>query len=396
MKHKSVLLEEVINYLNVKQGGIYVDATVGYAGHSSVILKKIGKEGVLFAFDQDDEAIEYSTKRLSAISDNFTIFKSNFVNMKKYINENVDGIIFDLGVSSPQLDEAERGFSFHKDAPLDMRMDQSNPLNAKIVVNEYSYQKLTEILFKFGEEKYAKSIAKAIIEARPIETTLELAEVIKNSVPISYRNKSHPARKTFQAIRIEVNHELDILESSLRDAFDLLKVGGRLEVISFHSLEDKIVAKVFKDLCSDDVSTRKLPVVPIELSARAKKIVKITPSDDELDDNNRSRSSKLRVIERVRSMKQKRYVKTKGEGLLKTLAVIFFVAFLLSTFVLSAKVQSSNSELQRLKSKIESQEKMNLSMQMKINELASLDNALEVADANDLKYNNSNIRVISK
>lgn len=152
-----------------------------------------------------------------------------------------------------------------------MRMDQSNPLNAKIVVNEYSYEKLTEILFKFGEEKYAKSIAKAIIEARPIETTLELAEVIKNSVPISYRNKSHPARKTFQAIRIEVNHELDILESSLRDAFDLLKVGGRLEVISFHSLEDKIVAKVFKDLCSDDVSTRKLPVVPIELSARAKK-----------------------------------------------------------------------------------------------------------------------------
>ena len=300
MKHKSVLLEEVINYLNVKQGGIYVDATVGYAGHSSVILRKIGKEGVLFAFDQDDEAIEYSNERLSKIGNNFTIFKSNFVNMKKYINENVDGILFDLGVSSPQLDEAERGFSFHKDAPLDMRMDQSNPLDAKIVVNEYSYQKLTEILFKFGEEKYAKSIAKAIIDARPIETTLELAEIIKNSVPISYRNKSHPARKTFQAIRIEVNHELDILESSLRDAFDLLKIGGRLEVISFHSLEDKIVAKVFKDLCSDDISTRKLPVVPFELSARAKKIVKITPSDDELDDNNRSRSSKLRVIERIR------------------------------------------------------------------------------------------------
>ena len=300
MKHKSVLLDEVINYLNAKQGGIYVDATVGYAGHSSVILKKIGKEGVLFAFDQDDEAIEYSTKRLKEIGDNFTIFKSNFVNMKKYINEKVDGIIFDLGVSSPQLDEAERGFSFHKDAPLDMRMDKSNPLNAKIVVNEYSYQKLTEILFKFGEEKYAKSIAKAIIDARPIETTLELVEIIKNSVPISYRNKSHPARKTFQAIRIEVNHELDILESSLRDAFDLLKVGGRLEVISFHSLEDKIVSKVFKDLCSDDASTKKLPIVPVELSARAKKIVKLTPSTDELDDNNRSRSSKLRVIERIR------------------------------------------------------------------------------------------------
>ena len=299
MKHKSVLLDEVINYLNVKQGGIYVDATVGYAGHSSVILKKIGKEGVLFAFDQDDEAIEYSTKRLSAISDNFTIFKSNFVNMKKYINEEVDGILFDLGVSSPQLDEADRGFSFHKDAPLDMRMDQSNPLTAEIVVNEYSYEKLVDIFYRFGEEKYAKPIAKAIIQNRPIKTTLELAEVIKNNVPISYRNKSHPARKVFQAIRIEVNHELDILESSLRDAFSLLKVGGRLAVISFHSLEDKIVANVFKDLCSDDESANKLPIVPDHLKAKAKKIVKLTPSDTELEDNNRSRSSKLRVIERV-------------------------------------------------------------------------------------------------
>ena len=299
MKHKSVLLDEVINYLNVKQGGIYVDATVGYAGHSSVILKKIGKEGVLFAFDQDDEAIEYSTKRLSAISDNFTIFKSNFVNMKKYINEEVDGILFDLGVSSPQLDEADRGFSFHKDAPLDMRMDQSNPLTAEIVVNEYSYEKLVDIFYRFGEEKYAKPIAKAIIQNRPIKTTLELAEIIKNNVPISYRNKSHPARKVFQAIRIEVNHELDILESSLRDAFSLLKVGGRLAVISFHSLEDKIVANVFKDLCSDDESANKLPIVPDHLKAKAKKIVKLTPSDTELEDNNRSRSSKLRVIERV-------------------------------------------------------------------------------------------------
>ena len=300
MKHKSVLLEEVIKYLDVKTGGKYIDATVGYGGHSSEILKKIGKEGVLFAFDQDDEAISYSTKRLSKIGDNFTIFKSNFVNMKKYINEEVDGILFDLGVSSPQLDEADRGFSFHKDAPLDMRMDQSNPLTAEIVVNEYSYEKLVDIFYRFGEEKYAKPIAKAIIQNRPIKTTLELAEVIKNNVPISYRNKSHPARKVFQAIRIEVNHELDILESSLRDAFSLLKVGGRLAVISFHSLEDKIVANVFKDLCSDDESANKLPIVPDHLKAKAKKIVKLTPSYTELEDNNRSRSSKLRVIERIR------------------------------------------------------------------------------------------------
>ncbi len=300
MKHKSVLLNEVIEYLNVSEGKKYIDATVGYAGHSGEILKKLNKKGFLFAVDQDDEAIEYSNKKLSSIANNFKIYKTNFVNMKNYINEKVDGILFDLGVSSPQLDEEERGFSFHKDARLDMRMDKSNPLDAYKVVNEYSYEKLVEIFYKYGEEKYSKPIAKAIINNRPITTTLELAEIIKASVPISYRNKSHPARKVFQAIRIEVNHELDILESSLRDAFELLNIGGRLCVISFHSLEDKIVAKVFKDLCSDDESAKHLPIVPEHLKARAKKIVKITPSDEELGDNNRSRSSKLRVIERVK------------------------------------------------------------------------------------------------
>ena len=285
MKHKSVLLDEVINYLNIHEDGTYVDATLGYAGHSGEVLKRLNEKGFLFAFDQDIEAIKYSNKKLSEINDNFIIINDNFCNMKKYINKEVDGIMFDLGVSSPQLDEAERGFSFHKDAELDMRMDKRNPLNAKIVVNEYSYDKLVDIFYRFGEEKYSKSIAKSIIE---------------NRVPISYRNKSHPARKVFQAIRIEVNHELDILEGSLKDAFDLLKVGGRLSVISFHSLEDKIVAHVFKELCSDDESTKKLPVVPEELKARARKIVKLTPSNTELDDNNRSRSSKLRVIERIR------------------------------------------------------------------------------------------------
>ena len=179
-------------------------------------------------------------------------------------------------------------------------MDKNNPLDARKVVNEYSYNDLVRIFYKFGEEKYSKSIAKAIINSRPINTTLELAEIIKESVPISYRNKSHPARKVFQAIRIEVNHELDILESSLNDAFDLLNVGGRLAVITFHSLEDKIVSNVFKKLCSDDESTKRLPFVPEELKAKAKMIVKLTPSEDEINENNRSRSSKLRVIERVR------------------------------------------------------------------------------------------------
>ena len=300
MKHKSVLLNEVIEYLNVSEGKVFIDATVGYAGHSGEILRKLNKKGFLFAFDQDDEAIKYSQDKLSKIANNFKIIKSNFVNMKDYIDTKVDGILFDLGVSSPQLDEEERGFSFHKDARLDMRMDKDNPLDAYKVVNEYSYEKLIEIIFRFGEEKYAKSIAKAIVENRPIETTLQLSEIIKNSVPISYRNKSHPARKTFQAIRIEVNHELDILEKSIRDAFDLLNVNGRLCIITFHSLEDKIVAHVFNELCSDDERSRKMPIVPEELKAKAKKIAKITPSKNELEENLRSRSSKLRVIERIK------------------------------------------------------------------------------------------------
>ena len=300
MKHKSVLLNEVIEYLNVSEGKVFIDATVGYAGHSGEILRKLNKKGFLFAFDQDDEAIKYSQDKLSKISNNFKIIKSNFVNMKDYIDEHVDGILFDLGVSSPQLDEEERGFSFHKDARLDMRMDKNNPLDAYKVVNEYSYEKLVDILFRFGEEKYAKSIASSIVKNRPIETTLELSEIIKNSVPISYRNKSHPARKSFQAIRIEVNHELDILESRIRDAFNLLKNGGRLCVITFHSLEDKIVAHVFNELCSDDIRAKKMPLVPDELKAKAKKIAKITPSKDELEENLRSRSSKLRVIERIK------------------------------------------------------------------------------------------------
>ena len=300
MKHKSVLLDEVIKYLNVSEGKIYIDATVGYAGHSGEILRKLNKKGFLFAVDQDDEAIKYSNEKLSGIADNFKIIKTNFIDMDKYIDKKVDGILFDLGVSSPQLDESDRGFSFHKDARLDMRMDKDNPLDAYKVVNEYSYERLVEIFYLYGEEKYSKAIAKAIVNNRPIETTLELAELIKNNVPISYRNKSHPARKVFQAIRIEVNHELEILEEALRRAFEMLNVGGRLCVISFHSLEDRIVANVFKDLCSDDESARKLPVTPEHLKARAKKIVKITPGNDELLDNNRSRSSKLRVIERVK------------------------------------------------------------------------------------------------
>lgn len=299
--HKSVLLIESINGLNIKPDGTYIDCTLGYAGHSGEILKRLETEGFLFAFDQDEEAVKYSYDKLSKIGNNFKIFHTNFRNIKECITDKVDGILFDLGVSSPQLDDASRGFSFHKDAPLDMRMDKRQELDAYKVVNTYSLEKLIDILYIYGEEVNAKSIAKGIISNRPINTTLELADVIKENVPISYRKKSNPCRKTFQAIRIEVNSELSILESSLMDAFSLLKPNGRMCVITFHSLEDRIVKNVFKKLCSDDINSKNLPVVPLEMRAKAKLITKkpIIPSGSELELNNRSRSAKLRIIEKL-------------------------------------------------------------------------------------------------
>ena len=308
MKHVSVLLNESIDSLNIKEDGVYVDCTLGYGGHSSEILKRI-KRGHLFAFDQDNNAIASSNERLSAIGNNYTIIKSNFVNMKKKLLENnineVDGILFDLGVSSPQLDEEDRGFSFHKDAVLDMRMDQDSSFSAYDVVNTYSEADLTRILFTYGEEKYAKSIAKNIVKERtkkPIETTFELVDVIKSSVPEKYMRDKHPARKTFQAIRIEVNHELEILESSMRDSLSMLKVGGILSVITFHSLEDRIVKNVFKSVTSIDPKVKGLPNIPEEYLPNYELVNNkaITPSKEELDENNRSRSSKLRVIRRIR------------------------------------------------------------------------------------------------
>lgn len=299
--HKSVLLIESINGLNIKPDGTYIDCTLGYAGHSGEILKRLETEGFLFAFDQDEEAVKYSYDKLSKIGNNFKIFHTNFRNIKECITDKVDGILFDLGVSSPQLDDASRGFSFHKDAPLDMRMDKRQELDAYKVVNTYPLEKLIDILYIYGEEVNAKSIAKGIISNRPINTTLELADVIKENVPISYRKKSNPCRKTFQAIRIEVNSELSILESSLMDAFSLLKPNGRMCVITFHSLEDRIVKNVFKKLCSDDINSKNLPVVPLEMRAKAKLITKkpIIPGGSELELNNRSRSAKLRIIEKL-------------------------------------------------------------------------------------------------
>jgi len=297
--HISVLLNESIESLNIKGNGKYIDATLGYAGHSSEILRRLEKEGFLFAFDQDEEAVKFSTKKLNKINSNFKIFHTNFKNMKEYIDEKVDGILFDLGVSSPQLDETERGFSYHNDAPLDMRMDKRQKLTAYDVVNNYNLEKLIKIFYEYGEEKYSRNIAREIIKNRPINTTLELAEIIKSSVPEKYRNSAHPARKVFQAIRIEVNQELEILEQALLDAFSLLNSGGRISVITFHSLEDRIVKNVFKKLTEEDEVSKKLPTT--QTNQKAKLITKkpIIPSEEELEKNRRSRSAKLRVIEKI-------------------------------------------------------------------------------------------------
>lgn len=297
--HISVLLNESIESLNIKGNGKYIDATLGYAGHSSEILRRLEKEGFLFAFDQDEEAVKFSTEKLNKINNNFKIFHTNFKNMKEYIDEKVDGILFDLGVSSPQLDETERGFSYHNDAPLDMRMDKRQKLTAYDVVNNYNLEKLIKIFYEYGEEKYSRNIAREIIKNRPINTTLELAEIIKSSVPEKYRNSAHPARKVFQAIRIEVNQELEILEQALLDAFSLLNSGGRISVITFHSLEDRIVKNVFKKLTEEDEVSKKLPTT--KTNQKAKLITKkpIIPSEKELEENRRSRSAKLRVIEKI-------------------------------------------------------------------------------------------------
>ena len=307
MYHKSVLLEECIENLNIKSDGIYVDATLGYAGHSSEILKRIPK-GHLYGFDQDDYAIEKSKERLNTIRNNYTIIKSNFVNLKEELHkrnvDKIDGFLFDLGVSSVQIDEKDRGFSFHQDARLDMRMDTSKNFSAYDVVNTYDQSELVRILRDYGEEKYASSIAKNIVrerENKPIETTLELVEIIKKSMPYKATREKHPAKRSFQAIRIEVNKELEVLESALRQAIELLNINGRICVISFHSLEDKIVKKIFQEYSEVSNEMKKLPFIPEEYLPKYKIISKgITASIQELEENSRSHSARLRVIEKIK------------------------------------------------------------------------------------------------
>ena len=304
--HKSVLLEESINSLNIKDDGVYVDATLGYGGHSGEILKRL-KKGKLFAFDQDEYAINYCMDKFKD-NNNIEIIKSNFSNMIEELEKRgitkIDGILFDLGVSSVQLDQDERGFSFHKDAKLDMRMDTSKSFSAYNVVNEYSYNDLVRIFREYGEEKYSTSIANKIVkyrENKPIETTLELVDIIKSGMPMKAMRETHPARRVFQAIRIEVNNELGVLQTALEDAIKLLDIGGHISVITFHSLEDKQVKKTFKKYSEIDEKIKNLPFIPEEYKPILKIVEKgITPSKKELEENNRSRSSRLRVAEKIK------------------------------------------------------------------------------------------------
>ena len=305
-KHYSVLLEEAVEGLNIKEDGIYVDCTLGGAGHSLEILKKL-TTGKLYAFDQDNVALENAKIKLSEYADKVVFIKSNFENLKEKLAEQnvyeVDGVLYDLGVSSPQLDTPERGFSYNYDTRLDMRMDTDASMSAYEVVNEYSYHDLVRIFYRYGEEKFSKQIARNIEKKRelvPIETTFQLVDIIKESIPAAKRRTGgHPAKRVFQAIRIAVNNELSVFENSLEQAIDIVKVGGRISVITFHSLEDRICKQIFNSYAKNKDIPKNLPVLPEESLSKLKLITRkpICPSERELEENNRSRSAKLRVAQ---------------------------------------------------------------------------------------------------
>ena len=308
--HVTVLLHETIDQLNVKPDGIYVDATLGGAGHSEYLLSKLSSKGHLYAFDQDATAIEHAKKRLASYVEKgmVTFIQDNFRYLKLRLEElgieEIDGICYDLGVSSPQLDERERGFSYKQDAPLDMRMNRHASLSAYQVVNDYDYHDLVRIFFKYGEDKFSKQIARKIEQARqvkPIETTTELADIIKSAKPAKeLKKKGHPAKQIFQAIRIEVNDELGAADESIQQAIDLLAVDGRISVITFHSLEDRLTKQLFKEASTVEVP-KGLPFIPDDLKPKLELVHRkpILPSVEELKQNNRAHSAKLRVARKV-------------------------------------------------------------------------------------------------
>lgn len=312
-EHETVLLNETVEGLNIRPDGVYVDCTLGGAGHSSLILQKLDERGHLYSFDQDIMAINNAAELLKEEVDKgkITFVHTNFRNIASALNglgvQKVDGIMYDLGVSSPQLDITERGFSYHKDARLDMRMDQSQDLSAHDIVNNWEYNDLVRIFFRYGEEKFSKQIARLIESTRkdrPINTTQELVELIKEAIPAPARRKGgHPAKRIFQALRIAVNDELGALEDSLEAAIDLLYINGRISVITFHSLEDRIVKQMFKSYSKLPDLPRGLPVIPDHEQPVLKLINRkpIIPGDEELAENNRSRSAKLRIAEKQRN-----------------------------------------------------------------------------------------------
>ncbi len=307
-KHYSVLLEETIENLNIKPDGIYMDGTLGGAGHSSVIASKLSDKGRLIGIDQDENAIEAASLRLEPFKDRVSIVRDNYVNFKKVLDDlgidKVDGIVLDLGVSSYQLDTVERGFTYNVDTPLDMRMDNRQQMTARDIVNDYSEADLYRIIRDYGEDRFAKNIAKHIVIERakkPIETTFELNDIIKAAIPAKVRaTGGHPSKRTYQAIRIELNKELDVLENSIDDMIDRLNVGGRLCIITFHSLEDRIVKVKFKTAQNPCTCPPDFPVCVCGKKSKGKVISRkpILPSEKELEENSRSKSAKLRVFEK--------------------------------------------------------------------------------------------------
>ena len=307
-KHKSVLLEETVNGLNIKPDGIYVDGTLGGGGHAYEVCKHLSNKGRFIGIDQDEAAIEAASARLSDFGERVTIVRSNYCDMKLQLQklgiDKVDGIVLDLGVSSYQLDTAERGFSYRVDAPLDMRMDRRQKMTAKDIVNDYSEMDLFRIIRDYGEDKFAKNIAKHIVMERekgPIETTGQLIEIIKRAIPMKFQKTAgHPAKRTFQAIRIELNRELEVLRESLDDMIDMLNEDGRICIITFHSLEDRIVKGIFKKNENPCTCPSHFPVCVCGNVSKGKVVTRkpILPSEEELEENSRSKSAKLRIFER--------------------------------------------------------------------------------------------------
>ena len=313
-KHVSVLLDETIENLDIKPDGIYVDGTLGGAGHAREVCKRLGENGRFIGIDQDEEAIAVSKKRLEEFGEKVTIVKNNYVHMKQVLQaqgiDKVDGIVLDLGVSSYQLDNAERGFSYMEDAPLDMRMDREQPITAKDIVNRYPEAELVRIIKDYGEERYARNIARNILrerEKKEIETTGQLVDIIRSSMPAKARNgKGHPAKRTFQAIRIECNQELEVLREALDDMIELLNEGGRLCIITFHSLEDRMVKNSFRKAEQPCTCPPDFPVCVCGKKSKGKVVTRkpILPSEEEIKENSRSKSAKLRVFKKVGSEKR--------------------------------------------------------------------------------------------